>query len=69
MCSHSKRLLAVALFKKQQVESFYTINGKVKIKYESVDGECKIEISHAEFQVDIFETERVQEIDAELNKK
>ena len=33
----------------------YTIDGKIKIKYDSVDGECKTEISHAEDLVDISE--------------
>ena len=50
LCSHIKQLLSKcnALFKKKQIESFYTINGKIKIKYDLVDGECKTEILHAE---------------------
>ena len=67
LCSHNKRLLGKCneLFKKKQIGSFYTINGKIKIKYDSVDGECKTEILHAEDLVDIFGTEIMQEIDAE----
>ena len=44
------------------------INRKIKIKYDSLDGECKTEISHVEDLVDIFGTEIIQEIDAEKNK-
>ena len=69
MCSHNKRLLGKcnALFKKKQTGSFYTINSKVKFKYDSVDGESKTEISHAGDLVGIFGTEIMQEIDAERN--
>ena len=69
LCSHNKRLLGKCntLFKRKQTESFYFINSKVKIKYDSVDGECKTEISHAEDLVDIFGTEIMQEIDTERN--
>ena len=71
LCSHNKRLLGKcnALFKKKQIESFYTINGKIKIKCDSVDGECKTEISHVEDSVDIFGTEIMQEIDAKRNNR
>ena len=41
----------------------------MKIKYESVDGECKTETSHAVDLVDIFGTEIMQEIDAERTNK
>ena len=57
------------LFKKKQIESFYTINGKIKIKYDSVDDECKTEIPHAGDLVGIFETEIMQEIDAVRNSR
>ena len=69
MCSHNKRLLGKcnALFKKKQTESFYTINGKVKIKCDSVDVEYKTEISHADDLINIFEIEIMQEIDTEKN--
>ena len=50
LCSHNKQLLGKcnALFKKKQIESFYTINGKIKMKYNSVNGKCKTESSYAE---------------------
>ena len=66
LCSHIKPLLVKcnALFTKKQTESFYTINGKVKIKYN-----CKTEVSHAENLVDILGTETKQEIDAERNNQ
>ena len=48
LCSHNKRLLSKcnALFKKKRIESFYTMNGKIKIKYDSVHSEWKTEILH-----------------------
>ena len=66
-----KRLLGKwnVLFKKKQIESFYRINSKIKIKYYVVNGECKTEISHEEHLVDIFGTEIMQEIDAERNNR
>ena len=69
LCSHNKRLLGKcnALFKNKRIEFFYTINGKIKIKYDSVDAECKTKISHVEGLVDIFRTEIIQKIDAERN--
>ena len=36
------------------------INSKMKIKYDSVDSECKTEIPHAEDLVNIFGTEIMQ---------
>ena len=71
LCSHNKWLLGKchALFKKKQIESCYTINGKIKIKYDSVDGESKTEVSYVEDLVDIFETEMMEEIDAERNNR
>ena len=39
----------------------------IKIKYDSVDGESKTEISLVEDLVDILGIEIVQEIDAETN--
>ena len=35
------------------------------VEYNSADGECKTEISHAENLLDIFGTEIMQETDAE----
>ena len=66
-----KRLLGKwnVLFKKKQIESFYRINSKIKIKYYVVNGECKTDISHEEHLVDIFGTEIMQEIDAERNNR
>ena len=62
LCSDTKRLLGKFLLKKKQIESFYTINGNIKIKYDSVDGECKTEISYAEDLVDMFGTEVMPEM-------
>ena len=69
--SHNKQSLGKwnVLFKKKQIESFYRINSKIKIKYYVVSGECKTEISHEEHLVDIFGTEIMQEIDAERNNR
>ena len=58
-----------AFFKKKQIESFFTINSKIKIKHDLVDGECKTEILHTEDLVDIFRTEIMQENDAEKNNR
>ena len=43
------------------------MNGKIKIKYDSVDSEWKTEILHVEDLVDIFGIEIMQKIDAEKN--
>ena len=57
------------MLKKKRIESFYAVNGKIKIKYDSVVGKCETEISHIEDLVDIFGTETMQEIDAERNNR
>ena len=71
LCSHNKRLLSKcnALLKKKRIESLYTMNGKIKIKYDSVDSKWKTEILHVEDLVDIFGIEIMQEIDAERNNR
>ena len=65
--SHNKWFLSKcnSFFKKKQTKSFYIINGKIKIKNDSVDGECKTEISHSDDLTDTCGAEIMQEIDAE----
>ena len=60
---------AMRCSKRSKLNTFFTVNGNIKIKYDSVDGERKTEISHAEDLVDIFRTEIMQEIDAERNNR
>ena len=64
LCPYNKRLLGKcnALFKKKKIDSFFTINGKIKIKY---DGELKTEITHIQDLIDIFGAVIMEEIDAE----
>ena len=60
---------AMRCSKRSKLNTFFTVNGNTKIKYDSEDGERKTEISHAEDLVDIFRTEIMQEIDAERNNR
>ena len=48
MCPAYKRILGKcnAILKKKYVDAFYTINGKVKIKYGGRNGQEITEISH-----------------------
>ena len=46
-----------SLLKKNQLKSFYTINGKLKIKYDSGSGEVSAVITHDE---DFLMTSRVE---------
>ena len=48
MCPAYKRILGKcnAILKKKYVDAFYTINGKVKIKYGGRNGQETTEISH-----------------------
>ena len=51
-----------SLLKKNQFKSFYTINGKLKIKYDSDSGKVSAVITHDEDLLEIFGSEMMSRV-------
>ena len=64
LCRPYRQLLGKcnALFKKKQLTSFYTVNGKLKIVYDNDNTEEVAVISHVQDLYDIFDEEVMAEI-------
>ena len=56
LCSYCRKLLGKynSLLKKNQHKFFYTINGKLKIKYDSDSGDVSVVITHDENLLETF---------------
>ena len=67
LCPAYKSILGKcnALPKKKYVDAFYTINGKVKIKYGCRNGQETTEISHEKDLIEIFDIDIMRAIDEE----
>ena len=61
--SHYRKLLGKCncLLKKNQLNYFYTVNGKLEIKYDLEDGEVSAVITHGENMPEIFGVEMMKE--------
>ena len=57
-----------ALLKEKYVDAFYTINGKVKIKYECRNGKETTEISHENDLIEVFGLDIMRAVDGEHAK-
>ena len=66
-----KRILGKcnALLKKKYVDAFYTINGKVKIKYGCKNGQETTEISHEKDLIEVFGIDIMKAVDKEHESK
>ena len=53
------------LLKKNLLKSFYTINGKLKIKYNWDDGEFSAVITHGEDMLEVFRIEIMSTVESE----
>ena len=66
-----KRILGKcnALLKKKYVDTFYTINGKVNIKYGCRNGQETTEISHEKDLMEVFDIDIMRAVDEEHESK
>ena len=64
-----KRILGNSLLKKKYVDAFYTINGKVKIKYGCKNGQETTEISHEKDLIEVFGIDIMKAVDKEHESK
>ena len=66
-CPAHNRILGKCnhLLKKKYVDSFYTVNGKVKIKYECRNGQETTEISHKKNLIEVFGVDIMRTIQEE----
>ena len=71
LCPAYKRILGKcnALLKKKYVDAFYTINGKVKIKYGCRNGQETTEISHEKDLIEVFGIDIMRAVDEEHESK
>ena len=71
LCPAYKRILGKcnALLKKKYVDAFYTINGKVKIKYGCRNGQETTEISHEKDLTEVFGIDIMRAVDEEHESK
>ena len=71
MCPAYKRILGKfnALLKKKYVDAFYTINGKVEIKYGCRNRQETTEISHEKELIEVFGIDIMREVDEEHESK
>ena len=71
LCPAYKRVLGKcnALLKKKYVDAFYTINGKVKIKYGCRNGQETTEISHEKALIEVFGIDIMRAVDEEHESK
>ena len=71
LCPAYKRVLGKcnALLKKKYVDAFYTINGKVKIKYGCRNGQETTEISHEKDLIEVFSICIMRAVDEEHEGK
>ena len=71
MCPAYKRILGKfnALLKKKYVDAFYTINGKVKIKYGCRNRQETTEISHEKDLTEVFGIDIMRAVDEEHESK
>ena len=71
LCPAYKRVLGKcnALLKKKYVDAFYTINGKVKIKYGCRNGQETTEISHEKDLTEVFGIDIMRAVDEEHESK
>ena len=58
-----------SVHKIKKLNSFYTIKGKIKIRFERENEEVKIEINHEADLVDIFGLELISSINRERKRK
>ena len=58
-----------ALLKKKYVDAFYTIKGKVKIKYGCRNGQETTDISHEKDLIEVFGTDIMRAVDEEHGSK
>ena len=58
-----------ALLKEKYVDAFYTINEKVKIKYECRNGKETTEISHENDLIEVFGLDIMRAVDGEHESK
>ena len=71
MCPAYKRILGKfnALLKKKYVDAFYTINGKVEIKYGCRNRQETTEISHEKDLIEVFGKDIMRAVDKEHESK
>ena len=69
LCPYCRKLLGKcnSPLKKNQLKSFYTINSKLKIKYDSNSGEVSAVITHDEDLLEIFGSEIMSRVACEQN--
>ena len=71
LCPAQKCILSKCntLLKKKYVNTFYTINGKVKIKYGCRNGQETTEISHEKDLIEVFVIDIMRAVDKEHESK
>ena len=71
LCPAFRQLLGKcnSLQKMKKLNSFYTINGKIKIRFERENEEVNTEISHKDYLIDIFGAELISSINGERKRE